>query len=882
MSTDESRPVGGALGTATAAIVALAMLLPLAGVGPAVASDGSGAVPSPEGVAGFVPQGWIRAAEVLGRPSQGISILENAGQIADPGIHYYVPGDGLAVGFRESSVDFVLRAPEPAPEGTRTRRAGPATAALVRLEFDGARRIAPFGGERLDHPTHFLLGGDPADWRTSVRSYREVWYRGLYEGIDLVYRADSSVKYEFLVGPGGDPGQIRMRYRGADVLRVVGGDLVLTAGAASLRDTRPVAYQGREEVPCHFRLSGTVASFRCDWDPGRALRIDPIVYATYLGGGGGGWSGSGSNIAIDAQGNAFVAGTTSAPVFPTTPGAFDPVHSGNLDAYVVKLNPNGTAALFSTFLGGAGYDRAYALAVDASGAVYVTGSTDSADFPTTPGALNETNVGRTDAFVAKLSPDGDALLYSTFLGGRDSDLGMDIAVDEAGAIYVGGQTSSGDFPVTPGAFDSGFYYNEAFVSKINATGEGLVFSTFLGGDLGEEAAGIAIDASHTVYVTGSTSSSDFPTTPGAFQTAGGGSGDAFVLRLDERGQSLLYGTLLGGEGWDLGYSIAVGGDGSAYVTGKTESPGFPVTPGAADTSLANSAYGGDAFVARLDPSGSSLVYGTFLGGESGEDGYAIAVDADGWAYVVGSTDSWDFPVTPGALDLTTGSGAFLVRLNETGALAYATLLGGDNFTDGFGLAIDGERNAYLTGRTSANDFPITPNAYNGTAWDGDGYVAKILVNRPPVADAGPDVSVRAGQPVGLDGSNSSDPEGDALTATWLQFGGPAVLLNESDSWDLVLVPTVAGDYGLELTVTDSHGGLARDTVVVHVDPIPPPPEPPPGPDRGLPLQLAALIVVAVGGAVTVILVVFLLRRSSRPRGPPGGVGPDVPPPGSER
>jgi hypothetical protein len=337
--------------------------------------------------------------------------------------------------------------------------------------------------------------------------------------------------------------------------------------------------------------------------------------------------------------------------------------------------------LYGTFIGGSDDEDGEGIAVDGGGNAYVTGWTLSSDFPTTPGAFDPTcgtdgncNYDGTykyaDAFVVKLNPNGSSLVYGTFIGGSDGDNGYGIAVDGGGNAYVTGGTESSDFPTTPGAFDTSLDGGDAFVVKLNPNGSSLFYGTFIGGSDDEDGEGIAVDGGGNAYVTGLTESSDFPTTPGAFDTSYNGGyrwGDAFVIKLNPAGSSLSYGTFIGGSYDDFGWGIAVDGGGNAYVTGSTISSDFPTTPGAFDTSL--DGYWGDAFVIKLDPNGSSLFYGTFIGGSYSDVGYGIAVDGGGNAYVTGSTISSDFPTTTGAFDTSYNGDcdAFVVKLNPNGS-----------------------------------------------------------------------------------------------------------------------------------------------------------------------------------------------------------------------
>ena len=399
-----------------------------------------------------------------------------------------------------------------------------------------------------------------------------------------------------------------------------------------------------------------------------------LGYSTYLGGSA---FDQGTAIAVDAAGNTYVAGSTFSANFPVTPGAYDTTyHSGN-HVFVAKLSPGGSLD-WATYLGGSVGEVPFGIAVDNSGNVYVTGQTASSDFPTTPNAFQTTNRGSLDGFVTKLNPTGTALVYSTYLGGSDADFGgFAIAVDASGNAYIGGSTRSSDFPTTPGAFQTtkpGLAgVNSATVTELNAMGSALIYSTYLGGTnsyvYNEQVSGIAVDAAGNAYVSGITAATDFPTTPGALQTS---------------------------------------------------SPGL----------------GNQPFVAKLNASGSGLVYSTYLGGSGSSSsgmGVGIAVDSSGDAYVTGSTQSSNFPTTPGAVQTTFGGGsydAFVSKLNDTGtALVFSTYLGGsgNDYSSDFGsIALDGAGNVYVRGTTSSTDFP-TANAVQATYGGGafDAYVAKL-------------------------------------------------------------------------------------------------------------------------------------------------------------
>jgi hypothetical protein len=480
------------------------------------------------------------------------------------------------------------------------------------------------------------------------------------------------------------------------------------------------------------------------YDPRRPLVIDPgLLYSTYLGGAS---TDVGNPIAVDGAGNAWITGETSSTNFPTTAGAADTTYNGNIDAFVTKLNTAGTALVYSTYLGGAASsDRGFGLAVDGAGNAYVTGETSSNNFPTTAGAFDTTFNGNTDAFVTKLNAAGSALLYSTYLGGSSSDRGAGIAIDAAGSAYVTGRTNSSSFPTTLLAFDTTHNGGEdVFVTKLNAAGSApLAYSTFLGSGGDDRGFGIAVDGTGNSYVTGETNSGGFPTTVGAFDTSQNGGFDVFVTKLNAAGSGLGYSTFLGGGGDDRGRGIVVDGANSAYVTGLASS-GFPTTAAAFDTTHNG---GDDAFVTKLNPSGSARIYSTFLGGSSADRGFSIAVDVGGNAYVTGETDSSGFPTTTGAFDRSKdGIDAFVTKVNPAGtALLYSTFLGGSNAEQAFGIAVDGAGKAYVTGQTQSSNFPTTTGAFDTTYnTNGDAFVTKLdMIGTPtaltlaPAADTNP-------------------------------------------------------------------------------------------------------------------------------------------------
>jgi len=443
----------------------------------------------------------------------------------------------------------------------------------------------------------------------------------------------------------------------------------------------------REPVDGNFTLlAGNTVRFRLgSYDKSRAVVIDPtLAYSTYLGGSGGDFGGG---IAVDASGSAYVTGSTGSTDFPVTEGAYQTVNSGG-NAFITKLNSNGTALIYSTYLGGSGGAGGSGIAVDASGQAYVTGSAGS-DFPVTKGAFQTVNnaaaIGGSNAFVTKLNTAGRALEYSTYLGGSGiiivGDAGSGIAVDVSGHAYVTGTAFSTDFPTTKGAFQivnngAANSSSNAFVTKLNFDGTALHYSTYLGGDgvdsspapfydsSGDSGIGIAVDVSGDAYVTGAAFSTDFPTTKGAFQTVNNArfqvASNAFVTKLNFDGTALHYSTYLGGGSYrgimspyDYGTGIAVDASGHAYVTGAAQSTNFPTAKGAFQTvNNAAAEVRPNAFVTELNFDGTGLHYSTYLGGSGngfgGDSGGGIALDASGNVYVDGTAYSRNFPVTKGA------------------------------------------------------------------------------------------------------------------------------------------------------------------------------------------------------------------------------------------
>jgi hypothetical protein len=679
-----------------------------------------------------------RAQEAYGKLS--LQFEANQGQ-TDRRVNFITRASGATIFLTNTNAVFVLSAPDESaartakrsPEGLSEPDSAPSPRRMLalRMNIEGANATPQVqGADELAGKVNYFVGKEPDKWRTDIPTFGRVQYAGVYPGVDLVYYSNQSqLEYDFVVKPGADASRIALNFEGADALAMdAGGDLLIKTSVGTLRQQKPAVYQEvngeRQEIESGYMLKGggRIGFAVGAYDARRPLIIDPVLaYSTYLGGGS---IDGGNGIAVDAAGNAYVTGSTASTDFPSTPGAFDTTDNANTEAFVTKLNTSGTALIYSTYLGGSSRENFVrgGVVVDSAGNAYVTGDTSSTDFPTTPGAFQGTNGGFEDAFVTKLNASGSALVYSTYLGGNDIDDGLGIAVDTSGNAYVTGLADSTNFPTANAFQGTKNVGDDAFVTKLNAAGSALVYSTYLGGGALDQSNGVAVDAAGNAYVTGQTASTDFPTTPGAFDTTDNPFSDAFVTKLNASGTALVHSTYLGGNSTDIGSGIAVDSAGNAYVTGFTASSDFPPTPGAfADKP------GIDAFVTKLNASGTALAYSTYLGGDDDDGGRGIAVDSAGNAYVTGETFSTDFPTTPGSFDTTDppGSDTFITKLNASGmVLVYSTYLGGNSDDSGRGIAVDSAGNAYVTGFTGSSDFPTTTDAFQ-TAGVSDAFVTKI-------------------------------------------------------------------------------------------------------------------------------------------------------------
>lgn len=610
---------------------------------------------------------------------------------------------------------------------------------VIHVDFVGAN-VNPTisGAEKLQTTSNYFLGKDPKAWHTNISNFARVNYKNLYPGINATFYGNQDrLEYDINIAPNVDPKAFRLNFQGMKNITInKNGDLVLTAlSGKSISMHKPIVYQEingtKKTISGNFVIVNNQVGFNIGaYDKTKPLIIDPILYySSYLG------SASNLNIqagiAIDDFGSAYIIGTTTDANFPVI-NPYQGTMNGSTAAVVTKFNVSGDSLIYSTFLGANQSDGSttdgFGIAVDSAHNAYVTGDTNSANFPTV-NPFQSTKTGTTDAFVTKIDATGGNLTYSTYLGSDDTTFGQAIAVDNSNSSYVTGYLSGSNFPLAHSFQDTNNGSFAAFVTKFDASGSGLVYSTYLGSNTSDgkvtKGHGIAIDSANNTYITGYTTSDNFPTI-NAYQNtrhSTDSKNDAFVTKFDANFVDdklfAAYSTYLGGSDDNYGYSIAVDNDQSAYVTGYTTSTDFPTQ--SPYQGSANDNW--NAFVTKFNTAGTGLVYSTYLGANISDSsqtfGYVVAVDSLHNAYVTGTTTSGNFPTTtdafqpqlstPGALD------AFVTKFNSAGsALFYSTYLGNGATSIGTAIAVDRFGSFYITGDTSASNFPTTSNAYNNS------------------------------------------------------------------------------------------------------------------------------------------------------------------------
>ncbi len=741
---------------------------------------------------------------------------------------------------------------------------------VLEMRFVGADPGAQIsGGGELSGKINYLIGNDPARWRTGVPTFAKVRVTNIYPGVNLAYHGNGrQLEYDFTLAPGTSPNFIAIHFNGVDKISInANGDMALKAGDEEILQPGPVIYQVvqgiRKEIHGGFKLldARTIGFSVGDYDHTLPLVIDPILsYSTYFGGNGNDAAGA---LAVDTSGFVYMAGQTTSTEFPSgkpisTPGAFQTTYPGGAyTGFVAKFDNLGTNLIYLTYLGGDVDDFASSIAVDGSGNVYLTGATQSPNFPVTTNALYPHIAGISasgsgypiDAFVTELSSSGSNLLFSTYLGGTASDGGTSIALDSSDDIYVTGFTFSTNFPVTTNAFQRQsavtnwnyqIYYNaNAFVTEIAAGGAKLLYSSYFGGINFDTGEGIALDRSNYIYLTGFTESTNFPVKNAIMQTVGTNlvngnlmngltnqvpifSYDAFVAKFSPGFTNLIYSTYLGGGNDDVGYAVAADGAGNAYVAGWTDSTNFPVTltnlPPLQNGLTNNVLYGfviTNAFVAQIVWNGTNATIGNtaVFGGTnaySRDIANGLALDASGNIFVDGSTSSTNFPAVDTGPDFlaATNAGqvdAFVIAFSTNfSSVIYSGSLGGSGDDAAYAIAVDAADNAYIAGQTYSVNFP-TNNArqtvLNGTA---NTFLAKLILNtNPPLlsisASSGQDeVSWSAGLPFEPEISRlyALESSSNLLSTNWAAVSATPIL---SNNWySVVFNPTnSAGFFRLE-------------------------------------------------------------------------------------
>ncbi|MFX0092197.1 MAG: SBBP repeat-containing protein [Candidatus Hodarchaeota archaeon] len=674
------------------------------------------------------PQGDIESPLGVPQPQPSIQLpfsgfSQNLGQLNDDSIHYYYSTKGSSIGFGLSTIIFLSSTQEDA------------TVLRLRfsLSFPGSQTVSPVGLGLSSYYTNYFYGDHQL---TNVPTWEEIWYHDLYPGVDLrYYMSTQGLKYDFLVYPGVDPNQISVQVDDSMMLDV---------------ETQQISLQSRIQPHFHFQETGlqvwqddgtpipaqfipkmtnrNTYGFQLEsYDPSQMLIIDPIwlSFSTYLGGM---MPDGGMSIKQDALGNSYIIGETLSSNFPTV-NAYNSTFSTSLDIFVSKLNATGNGLIFSTYLGGSDEDscESMGIAVDASGNVYICGTTLSQDYP----LVNETGTykGGWDFIVTKLNATGNGLIFSTYFSTPSVDMASDIEVDANGNCYVLGTIDYYPYDIA--------LAGDVCVVKYDTNG-GIIAQKILEGNAKDWGLGLTLDAAGNIYLTGWTTSTNYPTV-NAYQDTLNGDDDTFVTKLNTT-MDIVFSTYLGGSGDDRGHGIAVDSTGNIYLSGYTTSSDYPTV------NAFQSTFGGgtgDCFVTKLNATGTGLVFSTYLGGSDAEAAVQkagvdkpsneIAVDANGNSYIIGTTKSNDFPIL-NAYQSTNGGDldVFVTKLNTTGTgLNFSTYLGGSAVDEGKSITVDTNGNCYIIGKTDSSNFP-TCNAYQSQKKGTDAFVAKLYwTDNPP-------------------------------------------------------------------------------------------------------------------------------------------------------
>lgn len=653
-----------------------------------------------------------------------IHFTENLGQLEDDDVRFYSEGGNLVVSFKDYGISYTIFSHS--------------EYFVYEISFLGFEETTPRGELEKGTDNNYLRGNDERAWITGVDTYQQIRYKGIYQGIDLVfYIKDGKLKYDLILEPGARHDEIGFRYIGIEP-QLQGGRIRLDTPLGTIWEDIPVSWQDDgSPIDVHYRILGTdTLSYHVEgWDPTKVLTIDPgVSLSTYIGGG---QRDSGYDVTHDDEGNLYITGETQSTNFPTSAGSYDTTSNGGGDVFVTKINTSVPEVEFSTYIGGSAEDISYAIDLDTSGNIVIGGRTASGDYPTRNAYDSQKNWQNPDAFLTKLDSDGDSLVFSTFIGGWPTDAIYDITLDSSNNIYVTGETGPGwnqwqnrfKYPTTSGAYTRNYVGGiETFATKFNSQGSNLVYSTYLPGSNNDYGLGIAVDGSGNAYITGLTQSSNYPTTSGAFDRTYNNGGDAFVTKVLSSGGGLSYSTFLGGSSDDRGHAIVVDSSGQAIITGESESSGgnsYPTTTQAYDITNGG---GDDVILTQLSSSGGSLQNSTYIGVGGADSGSDLYLE-DGIVHLSGYTTSSSFPTTGDGFDRTYNGGgdAFIMKMDLGGeGLIYSTFMGGSGLDEAEGISVDQNGHIYIAGRTTSTDLPISINSIDRTAnGNGDAFAAKF-------------------------------------------------------------------------------------------------------------------------------------------------------------
>ena len=755
---------------------------------------------------------FVKAQKPLNLSNTGF--YENKGQIvgqdykANSGVKYLLCSPGFNVQLRQTGFSYDTYTDEltqPCPGGKTTSVANQSeqnrfkqsqvyTRHFHRVDIDliGCNTDAEIVAEEKSYAYYnYITAGTPNGGVSDVHYYQKVIYKNIYPNIDLEFTTRTTtgavpIEYNFIVHPGGNPSNIKLAYTGANCVKLDGNKLIVSVTAGDFTENIPISYfkNTKQVALVNYVATGkNTFGFSIPNSQLSALNsssdliIDPtpnLLWGTYYGGAGYDES---EGITVDASNNVYIVGQTQNASNIATVGAYQVALAGGLNAFVAKFNSTGSALLWGTYYGGTSATVAYGIALDASNNVYITGYTNSPSGITTVGAYQTTNGGGYDAFAAKFNSTGTSLLWGTFYGGTGWEWGLAIAVDASNNAYITGYTQSTSGIASVGAYQTALAGTQnTFVAKINSTGSSLLWGTYYGGTGSDAGDGIKVDANNNVYVTGYTSSNTGIATVGAYQTAyGGNTQDAFVAKFNSTGTSLVWGTYYGGSGVDVSNGIALDATNNVYIAGYSGSLTGIATVGAYQT--LGDATNWDAFVAKFNATGSSLLWGTYYGSASAEDvATGIAIDDSDNAYITGYTTSTTNIASVGAYQTAFAGGgwdAFVSKFNSTGtSLAWGTYYGTSNTEEGFGIALDANADVYVTGIAYGPSGLATVGAYQttGSAGAGDVFVAEFVsctaAPSQPGAIAGP-TSVCNGSI----NTYKVAPVAGATTYTWVLPGG---------------------------------------------------------------------------------------------------------------